>query len=86
MQRHIKSIANLLYLGERRDTRLRTIQNYSNIVKYQKDLEALEASKKGLQARYNKQKAQLDLRLITKTDLLKTEYSLLDVEVTNYWN
>ena len=69
-----------MYLGERRDTRLRTIQNYSNIVKYQKDLEALEASKKELQARYNKQKAQLDLRLITKTDLLKTEYSLLDVE------
>ncbi|WP_373080593.1 TolC family protein, partial [Fusobacterium varium] len=70
----------LLYLGERRDTRLRTIQNYSNIVKYQKDLDALEASKKELQARYNKQKAQLDLRLITKTDLLKTEYSLLEVE------
>ena len=75
-----KSIANLLYLRERRDTRLRTIQNYSNIVKYQKDLDALEASKKELQARYNKQKAQLDLRLITKTDLLKTEYSLLEVE------
>ena len=69
-----------MYLGERRDTRLRTIQNYSNIVKYQKDLDALEASKKELQARYNKQKAQLDLRLITKTDLLKTEYSLLEVE------
>ena len=75
-----KSIANLLYLGERRDVRLSTIQNYSNIVKYEKDLEALESSKRELQARYSKQKAQLDLRLITKTDLLKTEYSLLEVE------
>lgn len=75
-----KNISNLLYMGERRDVRLETILNYSNIVKFEKDLEALEASHKELKARYEKQKAQLDLRLITKTDILKTEYSMLEVE------
>lgn len=75
-----KKISNLLYMGERRDIRLETILNYSNIVKFEKDLEALEASHKELKARYEKQKAQLDLRLITKTDILKTEYSMLEVE------
>lgn len=75
-----KKISNLLYMGERRDVRLETILNYSNIVKFEKDLEALEASHKELKARYEKQKAQLDLRLITKTDILKTEYSMLEVE------
>ncbi len=75
-----KNISNLLYMGERRDVRLETILNYSNIVKYEKDLEALESSHKELKARYEKQKAQLDLRLITKTDILKTEYSMLEIE------
>lgn len=75
-----KKISNLLYMGERRDVRLETILNYSNIVKFEKNLEALEASHKELKARYEKQKAQLDLRLITKTDILKTEYSMLEVE------
>lgn len=75
-----KNISNLLYMGERRDVRLETILNYSNIVKYEKDLEALESSHKELKARYEKQKVQLDLRLITKTDILKTEYSMLEVE------
>ena len=75
-----KNISNLLYIGERRDVRLETISNYSNIVKLEKDLEALESSHKELKARYEKQKAQLDLRLITKTDILKTEYSMLEVE------
>lgn len=75
-----KNISNLLYMGERRDVRLETISNYSNIVKLEKDLEALESSHKELKARYEKQKAQLDLRLITKTDILKTEYSMLEVE------
>ena len=75
-----KNISNLLYMGERRDVRLETILNYSNIVKFEKDLEALESSYKELKARYEKQKAQLDLRLITKTDILKTEYSMLEVE------
>ena len=68
-----KSVANLMYLSSQRDVRLETIQIYSNIVKSEKDLEALMSSKE-------EQKAQLDLRLITKADLLKTEYSMLEVD------
>ena len=75
-----KGIADLNYLGDKRDVRLDTIRIYSDIVKNEKDLEALLSSKDELQATYNKQKAQLDLRLITKADLLKTEYSLLEVD------
>ncbi len=69
-----------MYLGSQRDVRLETIQIYSDIVKSEKDLEALMASKEELKATYDKQKAQLDLRLITKADLLKTEYSMLEVD------
>ena len=36
-----KKISNLLYMGERRDVRLETILNYSNIVKFEKDLEKI---------------------------------------------
>lgn len=75
-----KSVANLMYLSSQRDVRLETIQIYSNIVKSEKDLEALVSSKEELKATYDKQKAQLDLRLITKADLLKTEYSMLEVD------
>lgn len=75
-----KSVANLMYLSSQRDVRLETIQIYSNIVKSEKDLEALMSSKEELKATYDKQKAQLDLRLITKADLLKTEYSMLEVD------
>lgn len=69
-----------MYLSSQRDVRLETIQIYSNIVKSEKDLEALMSSKEELKATYDKQKAQLDLRLITKADLLKTEYSMLEVD------
>lgn len=75
-----KSVANLMYLGSQRDVRLETIQIYSDIVKNEKDLEALISSREELKATYDKQKAQLDLRLITKADMLKTEYSILEVE------
>lgn len=75
-----KNIADLLYLGSQRDIRLETIQVYSDIVRNEKDLEALISSKEELKATYDKQKAQLDLRLITKADMLKTEYSILEVE------
>lgn len=75
-----KSVANLMYLSSQRDVRLETIQIYSDIVKSEKDLEALMSSKEELKATYDKQKAQLDLRLITKADLLKTEYSMLEVD------
>ena len=69
-----------MYLSSQRDVRLETIQIYSDIVKSEKDLEALMSSKEELKATYDKQKAQLDLRLITKADLLKTEYSMLEVD------
>lgn len=75
-----KNIVDLLYLGSQRDIRLETIQVYSDIVRNEKDLEALISSREELKATYNKQKAQLDLRLITKADMLKTEYSILEVE------
>lgn len=75
-----KSVANFMYLSSQRDVRLETIQIYSNIVKSEKDLEVLMSSKEELKATYDKQKAQLDLRLITKADLLKTEYSMLEVD------
>lgn len=75
-----KSVADLMYLGEKRDVRLDTIKIYSDIVKTEKDLGALLSSKDELKASYDKQKAQLDLRLITKADLLKTEYSMLEVD------
>ena len=75
-----RSIADLMYIDSQRDVRLDTIQIYSQIVKSEKDLEALMSSKEQLKATYDKQKAQLDLRLITKADLLKTEYSMLEVD------
>ncbi|MGL6064947.1 MAG: TolC family protein [Fusobacteriaceae bacterium] len=75
-----ESTYRLQYVAEIRDTRLNVIKTYSTIVKDKRDLEAFYASKKEIEARYLKQKIQLDMRLITKTDLLKTEYALLDIE------
>lgn len=75
-----RGAADLMYLDSQRDVRLNIIQIYSDIVKNEKDLEALMSSKEELKATYEKQKAQLDLRLITKADLLKTEYSMLEVD------
>lgn len=75
-----QSNANLEYLASKRDIRLDVVNIYSTIIKNQRDIQAFEASKKELLARYERQKIQLEMRLIIKTDLLKTEYSLLDVE------
>ena len=74
------NIMDLSFLKEKRDTRLKTIQIFSNITKFQKDLEALETSRKSLEIRYNEQKNKLEMRLIIKADLLKTEVALLEVE------
>lgn len=68
------------YVQETLNTRLKAIRTFSNIVNSKRNLQALEYSEKQLQNRYKKQEAQLELRLITKTDLLKTEYSLLEVQ------
>lgn len=75
-----ESIAELNYLGKQRDVRLEIIRMYSDIVATNKNLEALKSSEKELKATYERQKRKLDLELITKSDLLKTEYSLLDVQ------
>lgn len=75
-----ENLAEILYLQEKVQSRLKTIQIYSNILKAKKELQALEYSEKQLQQRYRKQEAQLELRLITKTDLLKTQYQLLSVQ------
>lgn len=75
-----KNIANINLLSEKRDVRLNVISLYSDIINDEKDITVLNASMKQLQARYEKQKEQLKLRLITKSDLLKTEYSILDLD------
>ena len=75
-----KNMANIYLLSEKRDVRLDIISIYSSIINYEKDLTVLESSMKELEARQLKQKEQLDLRLITKADLLKTEYSILELE------
>ena len=74
------NISDLSYMADKRDVRLNTIQMFSNIVRYQKDLEALETSKKELEIRYKEQQNKLELKLIIKADLLKTEVALLQVE------
>ncbi|MGL4253872.1 MAG: TolC family protein [Fusobacteriaceae bacterium] len=75
-----QSSANLEYLASKRDIRLEVVNIYSSIIKNERDIQAFEASQKELLARYERQKTQFEMRLIVKTDLLKTEYSLLDVE------
>lgn len=74
------NIMDLSFVAEKRDVRIDTIQMYSNIVRYQKDLEALETSKKELEIRHKEQQNKLDLKLIIKADLLKTEVAMLEVD------
>ena len=75
-----KEVAMLNYLSQKRDTRLNVIKNYSNIINSKRNLIAYLASKKELETNYEKQKMQLSMKLIIKSDILKTEYYLLDVE------
>lgn len=75
-----RNMADIYLLSEKRDVRLDIIALYSSIINFEKDLTVLETSRKELQARYDKQSEQLNLRLVTKADLLKTEYSILDLE------
>lgn len=74
------NIMEFLFLKEKRDVRLNTIKIFSNIIKFQKDLEALKISKMGLDKRYEEQKNKLDMKLIIKADLLKTEVAVLETE------
>lgn len=76
----VKSNELLSYITKKSDVRIKVIETYSGIIQSQNDLVALEASKAELTARYDRQKVQLDLSIITKTDVLKTEYALFEVE------
>ena len=75
-----KNILDYSFLKERVNTRIKVISLYSNIIKYENNLEALKSSQKELEARMKVQEKKLKERLIIKADLLKTEYSLLDIE------
>ena len=74
-----ENIANYSSLQSKIKNRLDTIKIFSDIINAKRNLEALEYSENILQKRYQKQDEQLKLRLITKTDILQTEYSIEDI-------
>ena len=74
-----ENIASYSYLQSKIKNRLDTIKIFSDIINAKRNLEALEYSENILQKRYQKQDEQLKLRLITKTDILQTEYSIEDI-------
>ena len=74
-----ENIANYSFLQSKIKNRLDTIKIFSDIINAKRNLEALEYSENILQKRYQKQDEQLKLRLITKTDILQTEYSIEDI-------
>ena len=74
-----ENIASYSYLQSKIKNRLDTIKIFSDIINAQRNLEALKYSEGVLLKRYQKQEEQLKLRLITKTDVLQTEYSIEDI-------
>ena len=74
-----ENIASYSYLQSKIKNRLDTIKIFSDIINAQRNLEALKYSEGILLKRYQKQEEQLKLRLITKTDVLQTEYSTEDI-------
>ena len=74
-----ENIASYSYLQSKIKNRLDTIKIFSDIINAQRNLEALKDSEGILLKRYQKQEEQLKLRLITKTDVLQTEYSIEDI-------
>ena len=74
-----ENIASYSYLQSKIKNRLDTIKIFSDIINAQRNLEALKYSGGILLKRYQKQEEQLKLRLITKTDVLQTEYSIEDI-------
>ena len=75
----MKNIASYSFLQSKIKNRLDTIKIFSDIINAQRNLEALSYSEGILLKRYQKQEEQLKLRLITKTDVLQTEYSIEDI-------
>ena len=74
-----ENIASYSYLQSKIKNRLDTIKIFSDIINAQRNLEALKYSEGVLLKRYQKQEEQLKLRLITKPDILQTEYSIEDI-------
>lgn len=74
-----ENIASYSFLQSKIKNRLDTIKIFSDIINAQRNLEALSYSEGILLKRYQKQEEQLKLRLITKTDVLQTEYSIEDI-------
>ena len=78
-----ENIASYSYLQSKIQNRLDTIKIFSDIINAKRNLEALTYSESILLKRYQKQEEQLNLRLITKTDILQTEYSLEDIRASS---
>ena len=74
-----ENIASYSYLQSKIQNRLDTIKIYSDIINAERNLAALKSSEEILLKRHYKQEEQLKLRLITKPDILQTEYSLEDI-------
>ena len=74
-----ENIATYSFLQSKIKNRLDTIKIFSDIINAQRNLEALSYSEEVLLKRYQKQEEQLKLRLITKPDILQTEYSIEDI-------
>ena len=74
-----ENIASYSFLQSKIKNRLDTIKIFSDIINAERNLEALKYSEGVLLKRYQKQEEQLKLRLITKTDVLQTEYSIEDI-------
>lgn len=64
------------YLEEKKSIRLEIIEIYSTILQNQRELKVYESSKEEMLKRYERQKIQLEMKIITKSDLLKTESTL----------
>ena len=74
-----ENIASYSFLQSKIKNRLDTIKIFSDIINAQRNLEALKYSEGVLLKRYQKQEEQLKLILITKPDILQTEYSIEDI-------
>ena len=74
-----ENIASYSFLQSKIKNRLDTIKIFSDTINAQRNLEALKYSEGVLLKRYQKQEEQLKLRLITKPDILQTEYSIEDI-------
>ena len=74
-----ENIASYSFLQSKIKNRLDTIKIFSDIINAQRNLEALKYSEGVLLKRYQKQEEQLKSRLITKPDILQTEYSIEDI-------